>query len=74
MGVVCSTQEARNVNTALVRKLEWYGIQHINERIILKTDVKIQVIDCRMNSSGSEYGAVVSSRKHSNENFGSVNG
>jgi hypothetical protein len=27
-----------------------------------------------MNSSGSEYGAVVSSRKHSNENFGSVNG
>ena len=73
MGEVCSTQEVRNVNTGLVEKIECYGILRLHESIILKTDAKIQCIDCRMNSTGSEYGVVVRSHKHSNEIFRSVN-
>jgi len=73
MGEVCSTQEMRNVNTGLVGKIDWYGILRIHERIILKTDAKIQCIDCRSNSTGSEYGVVVRSHKNSNEIFRSVN-
>jgi len=70
---VCSTQEVRKVNTGLVGKIEWYGILRIHERIILKTDAKIQCIDCRMNSAGSEYGVVFRTHKHSNEIVRSVN-
>jgi hypothetical protein len=56
-----STHEARYVHTILVGKPEWCKALHINERIILKTDVIIKGIYCAMTSAGFEYGAVVRS-------------
>ena len=50
------TRSEQCINTGLVGKIEWYGILRTHERIILKTDAKTQCIDCRMNSTGSEYG------------------
>jgi hypothetical protein len=70
MGEMCGTQEMRNVNTGLVGKIEWYGILHKHEMIILKTDAKIQCIDCRMNSTDSEHRVVVRSHKQSYDSFG----